>query len=116
MTEELCATAVEVHIGDVSENPAVLQPLLPHLNVAELGCGGSVTHCRRTDNGEWYVASALGDPLSLPASTGCAEYASQAPALYMDHVYARHHVTRCCVGQEPFVDGERVGVNTLSVP
>ena len=112
---DLCEEVSQVYVGTVVEEALCFQ-VWPEVELVDLGCGETVDHCRRTPNGEWYVVDPNGDPMTLPVSEGCAEYTWSEQSLLGGTVRDYAHVDKCCVGQEPFVEGEPVGQCQVSPP
>lgn len=112
---DLCSGLTEVYVAQAEEE-FEQTAVSPEVSAVEVGCGDVVEHCQRAENGEWYVASELGDPLTLPVSEGCAVYAWTEEAVLVGTLRTRHHVQKCCVGVAPFVDGERVGDSVIALP
>lgn len=103
-----CFASTQVYAAEAVED-FWSDEAVPTITLAEMGCGDVVEHCGRTANGEWYVASELGDPLTLPVSEGCAVHRWTVQRPFTTTILQEHHVQKCCVGEVPFMAGERVG-------
>ncbi len=112
---DLCDEAPQVYVGSVLGD-VYCHKVWPDVELVDIGCGETYRHCGRTANGEVYVVDPNGDPMTLPVSEGCATYTWISKQLIGGIPHDDTHVDKCCVGQEPFVEGERAGTCEVSFP